>query len=80
MESISSTLAPGDGALLDARRQHVAALLGELLGVVEPVDAAFPVKDHRRGDYRAGQRAAACLVDAADHVRQGRLEQVHGTG
>src|ERR1700682_3315996 len=57
---------PRDGALLDARRQHYSALRAKNLGVGETVDPAHRVEDHRGGVNRAGERAAAGFVDAAD--------------
>ena len=76
--------APGNRTLLDPRRQHVPAFLGQLLGVVEPVDPPLLVEDDRRRHDRSGQRAAARLVDAADNLNDvwasGSLEQVHGSG
>ena len=44
--------APGQGVLADALGENLAAFSGELLGVVQPHDAAPWVENYRRGEYR----------------------------
>ncbi|KAG1251636.1 hypothetical protein G6F68_012180 [Rhizopus microsporus] len=60
---------PGQGPLDDAVMQLLAARGGELLGIIQAVDA-WPcrVKHHRGNGHRPGQRAAPGLVNACDQA------------
>ena len=77
---------PCQRAFDDQRIQRLAPGFGELLGVVQAVDRAVRIEDHRRHRHRAGQRAAAGFVHAGDaqrpHARDGGhwiLEQTAGS-
>ncbi len=54
------------GLCLDDGEQRLALLGAELLGVVDPRDFAARRQNHRGREHRAGERAAARLVDSAD--------------
>ena len=58
--------APRERALADQRRQRLAARFGEHLGIVEAVDRARGMQDHRRDRDGPGERPAPGLVDAGD--------------
>ncbi len=73
---------PRDGALADALGELLAALGLQHFGIAQAVDAALRIEDDGGGDDRAGERTAACFVDAADQAacERGLLEQVAGEG
>ena len=80
-QSISSRSAqPTAQASARARmsaRQALALRGRQHLGVGKSADAAARVENHRRGDHRAGQRAAAGLVDAGHARQRAALRRAH---
>src|SRR5690606_36209449 len=69
--------APGQGLLLNLVVKRFATRLGELLGIVEAENGARRIKNHRRGNHRATERAAAHLVDAGDPFLDALEIQAH---
>ena len=71
----------GDRVRADRRGRALALRSGEALAVVHAGHQAAAVEDHRGGDHRAGERAAAHLVDPGDQaVAAARQPRPRGRG
>jgi len=57
---------PRDCVFANAEGEFIAALGGELFGIVEAEDSALGVEDNGGGDDRTEQSAAAGFVDSGD--------------
>ena len=68
----------GKGTAGDLVKQSLAALLGQLFGVVDPLDGVIRVQDDGGTADRPAQGAAARFVYAADNTMGGALFGVKG--
>ena len=57
---------PGECMLVNARGKFRTAFRGEFFRIVEADNAAFGIENHRGGDDRAEERAAASLIETGD--------------
>ncbi|MNT20003.1 hypothetical protein D3C72_1552950 [compost metagenome] len=71
---------PGQGLGLDLRCQQVAFRFAEFFRIAQAVDGLVRVEDHGGGEHGAGQRTAACLVDAADDFIEREWQVVKQAG
>ncbi len=63
---VNSGNGPGQRVLANARRQLLARLAVQQLGIAQPADAIAGIEDHGRGHHWPEQRSPADLIDARD--------------